>query len=176
MLSQARIVNPSHIIEFVRELRHQMTEGASAVHEKRDVTAPGIVVLSSSLDLLHMNRRALALLTQLEQTAQNVETERTVTAPLHQHGQDIIETMQARLAANNWEPFHHYRAIGPASHTILLKGFGIPDRRGLSHSRIVMLLSPHRPSPMPNIGNRESSNGTPENSHAGTDSPRAIGL
>ena len=116
------------------------------MHEKRDVTAPGIVVLSSALGLLHMNRRALALLTQLEQTAQNVETERTVTEPLHQHGQDIVETLQARLADDNWEPFHHYRAIGPASHTILLKGFGIPDRRGLSHSRIVMLLSPHRPA------------------------------
>lgn len=146
------------------------------MHQEDTTTAPGIVVLSPSLHLLHMNRRALALLTQLEQTAENVETERTVTAPLYQHGQDIIETLQARLADDNWEPFHHYRAIGPASHTILVKGFGIPDRRGLSHSRIVMLLSPHRPAPMPTIGSRGPSNGTSGSSHGGADRPRVVGL
>ena len=33
--------------------------------------------------------------------------------------------------------------IGDPTDQILLKGFGLPDRRGLLHSKIVMLLTPH---------------------------------
>jgi nucleotidyltransferase/DNA polymerase involved in DNA repair len=143
------------------------------VNQEQEATGPGIVVLSPSLQVLHMNRRAMALLNQLEHTAQSIGTERAVAAPLHQHCQDIIETLRERLAANNWEQFRQYRTIGDSSRTILLKGFGIPDRRGLPHSRIVMLLSPHTPAPMPEIRKRESLNGISKDSQLGADSPRA---
>jgi len=150
MLNPDRIVMPSHIVEYFRGLRHTLNEGAIAVQEQRDATAPGIVVLSPSLHLLHMNRRALALLTPLNgtvhETAQSIEADRAVAAPLHLHGQNILQTMQARLAANNWEPFHQYSLIGGSSGQILIKGFGLPDLRGAAHSRIVMLLSPHTPA------------------------------
>ena len=43
----------------------------------------------------------MALLTQLKRTAQSIGPERAVAAPLHQHCQDIIETMQARLGSSN---------------------------------------------------------------------------
>ncbi len=129
----------------------------------RDTTAPGIVVLSPSLHLLHMNRRALALLTSLNgtvhETAQSNGADRAVAAPLHQHGQNIIQTMQARLAANNWEPFHQYCLIGNSPGQILLKGFDLPDRRGAAHSRIVMLLSPHTPAPISGRGDRVMARG-----------------
>ena len=59
-----------------------------------------------------MNRRAMVLLNQLEHTAQSIGTERAVAAPLHQHCQDIIETLRARLSSNNWEQFQQYRTIG----------------------------------------------------------------
>ena len=127
------------------------------MNQEQEATGPGIVVLSSSFEVLHMNRRAMALLTQLEGTAQSIGTEPAVAAPLHQHCQDIMKTMRARLASNNWEQFHQYRMIGDSTHTILLKGFGLPDHRGLSHSRIVILLSPHTPLSMPGISRRESS-------------------
>ena len=146
------------------------------MNQEQEVTGPGIVVLSSSLQVLHMNRRAMALLTQLERTAQSIGTERAVAAPLHQHCQDIIETLQARLGSNNWEQFQQYRTIGYSSHSILLNGFGLPDRRGLLYSRIVMLLSPHTPAPIPGISRRESSDGIFESDRLGADSPRAIGM
>ena len=151
MLNPDRIVMPSHIVEYVRGLRHTLNEGAIAVQEQRDRAAPGIVVLSPSLHLLHMNRRALALLTGEDLPALNIRTAQALTAPLHPHCQDIIETMQARLAADNWEPFHQYSLIGDSTGQILLKGFGLPDRKGAAHSRIVMLLSPHTPAAIPGI-------------------------
>jgi|CXWL01.1.fsa_nt_gi hypothetical protein len=149
---------PSHIVEYFRGLRHSMNEGTSTEHQRQHATTPGIVVLSTSFELLHMNQRALALLTPLNgtvhETAQSIGAKRTVAAPLHQHGQDIIQTMQVRLAANNWEPFHQYSLIGDSSGQILIKGFGLPDRRGAAHSRIVMLLSPHTPAPISGRGDR----------------------
>ena len=144
--------------------------------QEPEATGPGIVVLSSSLQVLHMNRRALVLLNQLEHTGQIVGAEWALTAPLHQHCQDIIETLQARLAANNWEQFQQYRMIGNPTNTILLKGFGLPDQRGLSYSRIVVLLSPHNQASMPGISRRESPKEISESDHFGADSPRAIGM
>jgi len=146
------------------------------VNQELEATGRGIVVLSPSLQVLHMNRRAMALLNQLEHTAQSIGAERAVAAPLHQHCQDIIETMRARLGSNNWEQFQQYRTIGDSTHSILLNGFGLPDRRGLPHSRIVMLLSPHTPAPMPGISRRECSEEISESSHLGSDSPHAIGM
>ncbi len=121
------------------------------MNQEQGTTGPGIVVLSPSLQVLHMNRRAMALLNQLEHTAQSIGTEWALTAPLHQHCQDIVETLQERLGSNNWEQFQQSRTIGNSTHSIFLNGFGLPDRRGLSHSRIVMLLSPHNQAPTPGI-------------------------
>jgi hypothetical protein len=116
-----------------------------------------MVVLSASLQVLHMNRRAMDLLARLVQAPPQIGTASALAKPLHQHCQDIIETMSERHASNNWEQFHQSRTIGDSSHRIFLKGFGLPDRRGLSHSRIVILLSPHDLSSIPGSSRRESS-------------------
>jgi hypothetical protein len=70
------------------------------------------------------------LLNQLEHTAQSTGAGGP-SRPLHQHCQDIIETLQARLRSNNWEQFRQQRTIGDSTHSMLVNGFGLPDRRGL---------------------------------------------
>ena len=114
-----------------------------------ETTGLGIVVLSASLHLLHMNRRAMELLTRVEQTAPSVGMAPALAAPLYQPYQEIMETLQNRLAGNNWAPFYQVCSIDNARSTIGVKGVGLPDRRGLSHSRIVLLLSPHSPAVIP---------------------------
>jgi hypothetical protein len=146
------------------------------VNQTPETTGLGIVVLSPSLHVLHMNRRAMALLNQLERTTESIGMERAVAAPLHQHCQDIIETWQARLGLNNWEQFSQYRTIGDLPHSIFLNGFGLPDRRGLPYFRIVMLLSPHTPMLMPGIRKMESSDGTFKSDHLGADMPPAVSM
>jgi hypothetical protein len=129
------------------------------VNQEQEETGPGIVVLSSSLQVLHMNRRATDLLDHFKPAAERLETKPALAEPLHQHCEDIIQTMQARLASNNWERFHHYRVIGEPNHTILLKGFGLPDPRGLPHCRILMLLSPHTSASSPGVSRMKSQEG-----------------
>ena len=146
------------------------------MNQEQEVADPGIVVLSPSMQILHMNRRAMDLLNQLEHTAQSTGAERAVAAPLHQHCQDILEALQARLGSNNWKQFRQQRTIVDSTHSILVNGFGLPDRRGLPHSRIVMLLSPHNPVLMPGISRRECSEEISESDHFGADSTRAIGM
>jgi hypothetical protein len=149
--------------------------GTITVSQEQEATGPGIVVLSSSLQVLHMNRRATDMLIQFERAAQSIGTERTVAAPLHQHCLDIMETFHARLGADNWEQFHQYRTIGDSTNSILLKGFALPDRRGLSHFRIVMLLFPHAQAPISGMRKMESSDRTFESDHVAGNSPYAIG-
>ena len=139
-------------------------------------TSPGIVVLSPSLQVLHMNRRAWALLNQLAYTAPSSGAARVVAGPLHQHFQDIMETLQARLGSHNWEQFQLDRTIGDSPHSIFLNGFGLPDRRGLSHSRIVMLLSPHIEQSMPGISRRKCLEDIFESSDLGVGKPPVGGL
>jgi len=141
------------------------------VNQTPETIGPGVVVLSLSLHVLHMNRRAMALLNQLAYPAQNIGAERGIAAPLHHHGQDMFETMQARVGSNNWEQFQHNRVIGDAPHKILLNGIGLPDRRGLPHSRIVLLLAPHIPVPMPVISRTECSEALSERGHGGRVQP-----
>jgi len=103
---------------------------------------PGVIVLSSSLQLLHINHQAIILLTQVRQASLQPEADRPLTSLLHFHSHEILTAMRKRVASSNFTPFHCYHAIGTSSGEILLKGFGLPDRRGFVHSRIVMLLVP----------------------------------
>jgi hypothetical protein len=144
------------------------------VNQEQEVTGPGIVVLSSSMQVLHMNRRAVDLLDHFTPAAERLGTKPALVAPLHQYCEDIIQTLQARLASNNWEPFHQYRVIGEPNHTILLKGFGLPDRRGLPHSRILMLLSRHTSVSSSAISRMKSPEGVSERERLGAESPRVI--
>lgn len=143
------------------------------MNREPETTGLGIVVLSSSMQLLHINRRAMELLTRLEHTAQSVGTAPALTAPLSQPCQEIVETMQRCLAWKNWEQFHQVCTIGNSSYAIVLKGFGLPDRRGLPHSRIVMLLTPHIPLSVRGITRVKFSVGISEAPRLGADSPQA---
>ncbi len=140
------------------------------MNQEQEGTGPGIVVLSTALQVLHMNRRAMGLLDHFKPVAERLETKPALAEPLYRHCEDIIQTLQTRLASKNWEQFHQYRVIGEPNHTILLKGFGLPDQRGLSHCRILMLLSPHTAASMPEIGRMQSSRGVSESDRLGADS------
>lgn len=98
-------------------------EGAKAVNQEHMGTRPGIVVLSLSLQVLHINRQAMMSLDRLKHTTWNVGTERAVVAaPLFPLCQGIVERLQSRLRSNNWERFQQNRTIGESTHTISLKG------------------------------------------------------
>ena len=121
------------------------------MNQKQETPGPGIVVLSSSLQILHMNQRARTLL------AQNIETKRDGNGSFHQPYQDLLHTWPTRLASKkNWEQLQD-RTIGDSRVTIFVKRFDRPDPMCQTQARIVLLLSPQDQAAMPEPSDSESS-------------------
>ena len=104
----------------------------------------GIVVLSASMQLLHMNRQASDLAKKIN------AVEHGDTAAKAAHGVlptaltelcgEIIKALHIRTEAKDWEQFELKRVAGDPNHPILLRGFGLPDRGGLQNTRLVVTM------------------------------------
>src|SRR5437867_1215643 len=95
-------------------------------------TGPGIVVLSSSMQLLHMNRQAAELSTQINKAENGKEYKKiahgVLPAALTELCAEILKVLQVRTEAKDWEQFEVKRLAGNPARPILLRGFGLPER------------------------------------------------
>ena len=94
----------------------------------------GIVVLSASMQLLHMNRQASELSKKInaaEHGGGSLKSAHGVlpTALTELCG-EIIKALHVRTEAKDWEQFEIKRVAGNPEQPILLRGFGLPDRGG----------------------------------------------
>jgi hypothetical protein len=113
-------------------------------HEPKEYRAPqhsgfGILVLSRTMQVLHVNRRALELMGQIGRVGN--KPIRVVLSP------PVIElhaTVEALLVAKVSQPFEVTRLIQEPGGTLRLRGFGLPDRHASEHSRIVIVLEEMR--------------------------------
>src|SRR5262245_17660397 len=105
---------------------------------------PGIVVLSASMQLLHMNRQASELAKQInvaEHGGANARTAHGVLpAALTELCGEIIKALHVRTEAKDWEQFEIKRVTGNPDQPVLLRGFGLPDRGGVQYARLVVTL------------------------------------
>lgn len=107
-------------------------------------TGSGIVVLSSSMQLLHMNRQASELSRQINMAESGGQ------APKAAHGvlptaltelcSEIVKALQVRTEAKDWEQFEVKRLAGDPNQPILLRGFGLPDKGGIQQARLVITM------------------------------------
>jgi DNA-binding NarL/FixJ family response regulator len=104
----------------------------------------GIVVLSSSMQLLHMNRQAAELSKQINMSenggAPPKAAQGVLPAALTELCAEIIKALQVRTEAKDWEQFEVKKVAGNRNQPILLRGFGLPDRGGIQHARLVVTL------------------------------------
>ena len=104
----------------------------------------GIVVLSSSMQLLHMNRQAAELsklINMTENGGTSVKTAHGVLpSALTELCAELIKALQVRTEAKDWEQFEVKRIAGNPNQPVLLRGFGLPDREGVQHARLVVTL------------------------------------
>ena len=104
----------------------------------------GIVVLSASMQLLHMNRQASELakkINAVEHGGQQAKSAHGVlpTALTELCG-EIIKALHVRTEAKDWEQFELKRVAGDPNQPILLRGFGLPDRGGVQNARLVVTM------------------------------------
>ncbi|TLY18431.1 MAG: response regulator transcription factor [Nitrospirae bacterium] len=107
-------------------------------------TGPGIVVLSSTMQLLHMNRQAADLSMQINKAENGKEYKKiahgVLPAALTELCAEILKVLQVRTEAKDWEQFEVKRLAGNPARPILLRGFGLPERGGIQQSRIVITM------------------------------------
>lgn len=104
----------------------------------------GIVVLSSSMQLLHMNRQAAELSKLINMTDNGGTPPRAaqgvLPAVLTELCSEIMKALQVRTEAKDWEQFEVKRIAGNSKQPILLRGFGLPDKGGIQHARLVVTM------------------------------------
>lgn len=102
-------------------------------------SSPGVLVFSPTLQLLHVNRRALELTGQIRQ-ATTGPVSVMLSTPLIELRAKVQEAVESRTAAGVWDPFEMRRAVRDLGSRVLLRGFGLPDRKARDRSRIIIVL------------------------------------
>lgn len=104
----------------------------------------GIVVLSASMQLLHMNRQASELARKINAAEHRGNAARSahgvLPIALTELCAEIIKALHVRTEAKDWEQFEIKRVTGDPNQPILLRGFGLPDQGGVQHARLVVTM------------------------------------
>ncbi len=128
-------------------VRHTPGRGSSVSHDVFDSdrspevavdrhTGPGVIVLSASMRVLHMNRQAVELAKHMTLSSGLLPTVVTELCA------EIMKDLQVRIEQQNWEQFEVTRVAGNPSWPVLLRGFGLPEQTGgIQRSRMVVTLT-----------------------------------
>jgi DNA-binding CsgD family transcriptional regulator len=110
-----------------------MTE---SIVEKR--AGPGILILSTSNQLLYKDRRAWEMCADINKSAGRSASGVLPTTIVELCG-EINKLLQVWTDAKDWEQIRIKRVIGSPDRPLLLSGLGLPDRHGLQ-SRILITM------------------------------------
>lgn len=102
-------------------------------------TRPGILVFSRTMQLLHVNRRALEL-TGHTGRAETGPVSFVLSASVSELRAKVQEALDSRTEVGLWEQFEVRRAVCELGRRVLLRGFGLPNPNSNDRSRIVIAL------------------------------------
>jgi len=109
---------------------------AESIADKR--MGPGILMLSSSMQLLYSDRRIWELFGKIK--PQEGKAQHGVLPPgVEALCSEIIKILQVRTEAKDWESFRVKRVVGDPVQPILLSGVGIPEQHG-GKSRVLITV------------------------------------
>lgn len=106
---------------------------------------PGIVVLTPSLQILHMNRRARLLISDLAPTTPEAQhpshrTELVPLAPINL-ADEIIRELRSRHEMGEKGPLEIRRSVSGSGNSVRIRGIGVPNEHGIAHAHIVLVLT-----------------------------------
>jgi hypothetical protein len=106
---------------------------------------PGIVVLSPSLDVLHMNRQSQVLMCNIVSNAPEGSRSHNLIGVIHPVLIDLADKTLHVLRDcydMGWKGPFEVRHVAEGTHTrVLIRGIGLPNANGLQDSRIVLVLA-----------------------------------
>jgi len=101
---------------------------------------PGILLLSSSLNLMHMNRRAWELSGKITQAQNGKAATGVLPTAVTELCAEVITALQVRTDAKDWEQVQIRRLVSTPNPPVLLRAFGLPDRGGVQRARILIMM------------------------------------
>ena len=106
---------------------------------------PGIVVLSPSLEVLHMNRQAHLLICDMVPTTPEAQqpNHRTDVLPpaLINLAGEILSVLRSRHEISEKGQFEIRHSANESGKPVFIRGVGVPNGHGVEHARIVFVLS-----------------------------------
>jgi hypothetical protein len=134
------------MLEQVKEFQNGMSNGE--VLSGR----PGIVVLSPSLQVLHMNRQAQILIRDVVPTALEVKqlNDRTHVLPpvfINLAG-EILRVLRSRHERSEKGLLEIRHAANWSDRPVFVRGVGVPNGHGVEHARIVLFLTETSTDPL----------------------------
>jgi DNA-binding CsgD family transcriptional regulator len=110
---------------------------------------PGILILTSSTQLLYKDRRAWELCAEISNRTDSPRTDSphtdspantVIPTQVTELCEEVAKLLHIWTDAKDWEQIRIKRVIGNPDRPILLCGLGIPDRHGLQQSRILITM------------------------------------
>jgi len=105
---------------------------------------PGIVVVSTSMRMLHANRQAIKLLKQIRQTALDGQHRNPspplLSAVLTEFCAEMVNALKVRMEAKDSNQLEVKGVVSHPHHPVRIRGFGLPAPMGIQQSRLVLIL------------------------------------
>ena len=127
----------ANIGEFQRSFPDAAYDLTESIMERR--VGPGILILTSSSQLLYKDRRAWDLCAEINKGAGKAASG-VLPTPVVELCEEVNKLLQIWTDAKDWEQIRIKRVIGSPDQPILLSGLGLPDRHGLQQSRILITM------------------------------------
>jgi nitrogen fixation/metabolism regulation signal transduction histidine kinase len=117
----------------------RLSSAAPSTKSASQPSTPGILVFSHRRQLLHMNRRALAMVSHLDQAETGPAT-MTLSRLVSELRVQIQDALDSRRETDIREHFELKRVMVEAGRTVLLRGVGLPNQNSSDHSRVIIIL------------------------------------
>jgi len=118
-------------------------EGESAhpvsVATRRGINS-GIIVLSSTCNVLYVNKAAHEYLVQLNRKENDHPTHGAFPESIDHLLGEILNVLRTAVMNNGWKQLEARRLVTGQDQPVLLQAFGIPDRLDIQRSRIVLTI------------------------------------
>ena len=135
------VMKEAAVVKFLDSFANSSRD--NLIHQRGSL---GILVLALPARLLQMSHRAWDLIRQIhdDELANGEGKSKTarglLPTALLQICRETFTHLQSRTSTKDWEQFEVRQIIGAPKNPILIRGFGVPDRRGSEHARIIVIL------------------------------------
>jgi len=111
---------------------------AESLAEQR--LGPGILLMTPTMQLIHMDRRAWELTGRIIREGNGAVAMGVLPEAVTALCSEIVAALRVRTDAKDWEQVQLRRLAGDPTRPVLLRGFGLPDREGSSQQGRILIL------------------------------------